>query len=174
MTLNALCLCMSHEKNVKVGKWSLQLLGKTGRPRQGVFEVDARKKTSFETLSSLEVCSFTWQVLDPGRRRKSLWGGSGRTSDIKMLPNQICRATCCCDPLWIREQLKVAFTKSAFFNMPWLIPLSLYRCHKSCSWEAWNAGWKDEWNCMTISLRSGREGFFELLRKKGVHFNLID
>lgn len=106
MTLNALCLCMSHEKNVKVGKWSLQLLGKTGRPRQGVFEVYARKKASFETLSSLEVCSFTWQVLDPGRRRKSLWGGSGRTSDIKMLPNQICRATCCCDPLWIREQLK--------------------------------------------------------------------
>lgn len=53
---------------------------------------------------------------DSERSHISLWGCIRKGH--KNLPNQTCRATCCGDPLWKREQLKVAFLERKEKKLP--------------------------------------------------------
>lgn len=65
------------------------------------------------------ICYFlllTIIIADVHKRKIPCWIPGGDTNPLagciwhkKNLPNQICGATCCVDPLWITEKLKVAF-----------------------------------------------------------------
>lgn len=72
----------------------------------------------------LIVSFFTYHVenpwFNPGRRHKSLWSCGRKAIWCKKkekkkenLLVQTCEATCCGDPVWVREQLKVTLSDSS-------------------------------------------------------------